>query len=94
MEFNRNEKKKYVDYFSIGYGVEKNLEKSIKYYKMAADEGDQLAMISYASMLSENEKGAFDEKVVIKYYQKALNLGENVNLESYLMKAKNIYSNS
>ncbi|MBR0236801.1 MAG: SEL1-like repeat protein [Thermoguttaceae bacterium] len=60
-------------YYENGQGVKENLSKSLKYYKMAADQENDEAMVCYANVLRRKDSKNFDESM--KWYRKAAKLG-------------------
>ena len=59
-------------YYEGGIGVKENLSKALKYYKMAADKGNDEAMVCYANVLRRKDRKNFEESM--KWYRKAAEL--------------------
>ena len=66
-------------------GIEPNLQKAIKYYKIAADLGDVESMNKYASMLYNGEGTKANPKVACKYYQMAVDKGNKFAMYYYAL---------
>lgn len=60
-------------YYENGQGVKEDLSKALKYFKMAADQGNDEAMVCYANVLRRLDQKKLEES--IKWYRKASKLG-------------------
>ena len=73
--------------YFYGYGVDKNLEQSGSWYRLAANAGDAKAMVGLAMCLDRNDQcGNLTEAA--KWYRKAAELGDTDALR-YLAQAYN-----
>lgn len=62
-------------YYENGLGIKENLSKAVKYYKMAADQGNAEAMVCYANALYRENQDNLDES--LKWYRKSAELGNS-----------------
>ncbi|KAK8835279.1 hypothetical protein M9Y10_026482 [Tritrichomonas musculus] len=65
-----------------------NAKEASRYYKMAADKGDEMAMVKYASMLESGDGINADLEKAIQYYKKAADLGNKSAKNRYKILTK------
>jgi TPR repeat protein len=73
--------------YFYGYGVDKNLQQSGSWYRLAANAGDAKAMVGLAVCLDRDDQGG-NLTEVVKWYRKAAELGDTDALK-YLALAYN-----
>lgn len=77
----------YATYLSTGHKCLKmNKKESSRYYKMAADLGDTISMLKYATMVDSGEGGKLDRKESAKYFKMAADNGDVSAMYQYSKK--------